>query len=77
MVLTPDAHFIVLRFASSLRSKCAKRVLKEMSSWISDQKVGPFYPDGLPNRNVFIADFVDINDNQFCKIVVDLNHKLL
>lgn len=30
-----------------------------------------------PTSNVFIADFIDLNDYEFCRTVINLNEKLL
>ena len=76
-ILTPDARFIVPRFYSTLRKNCAKKVDSQMSDWIKDQTPGEFNEGDKPRPNIFLADFVDIRDNNFCKIVVDLNMKLL
>lgn len=75
-VLTPDANFIVPRFYSTLRKKCAKQVDAKMTDWIMQQTPGEFKDGGQPRPNVFLADFVDIRDNNFSRIVVDLNMKL-
>ena len=75
-VLTPDVKFIVPRFYSSLRKTCAKKVDQQLVQWIKDQRPGR--PEAQSsNANVFLADFIDIKDNNFSKIVVDLNQKLL
>lgn len=75
-LLTPDANFILPRFYSSLRKKCAKKVDKQLSEWVKQQTPGKFKDGEKPTANVFLADFVDIRNNNFCKIVVDLNMKL-
>lgn len=75
-VLTPDANFIIPRFYSTLKKKCAKKVDKDMSEWISELNPGNFREGEKPKVNVILADFVDIHDNKFSKIVVDLNAKL-
>lgn len=76
-ILTPDARFIVPRFYSTLRKKCAKKVDTEMTAWIEEQSPGEFSDEENPKSNVFLADFVDIRNFNFCKTVVDLNMKLL
>lgn len=75
-VLTPDVKFIVPRFFSSLRKKCAQPVCDKLSKWIENQSPGPFSAADIPKSNVFLADFIDIKDCNFCKIVVDLNLKI-
>lgn len=75
-VITPDANFIVPRFYSTLRKKCAKKVDKDMTDWIEQQSPGSFYEGEKPKVNVILFDFVDIHDNKISKIVIDLNMKL-
>lgn len=76
-VLTPSVQFIVPRFFSSLKETCAQPVLKKLSKWITEQQPGPYRDGDKPTCNVFIADFVDIQDMDFCKMVIDLNSKIL
>ncbi|KXJ75575.1 PI-PLC X domain-containing protein 3 [Aedes albopictus] len=76
-VLTPSVRYIVPRFMSSLRATCAKEVDKKLSDWIKSQTPGPFGVDDRPKSNVFLADFIDIQESNFCKIVVGLNRKIL
>lgn len=76
VLLTPDAKFIIPRFYSSLRKACAYKVDSKMLDWLKEQTPGVFSTDEKPTVNVILADFVDILDNNFCKIVVDLNMKL-
>lgn len=41
------------------------------------QKPGPFELNGNhPTSNVFIADFVELNNFQFCRTVIELNDKI-
>ena len=75
-ILTPDANFILPRFYSTLRKKCALKVDSQMIDWIKEQSPGNFEEDSQPNSNVFIADFVDLFDNLFTKTIIDLNMKL-
>ncbi|XP_055592727.1 PI-PLC X domain-containing protein 3 [Uranotaenia lowii] len=76
-VLTPSVRFIVPRFMSSLRATCAKEVERKLLDWVKAQVPGPFGADDKPKCNVFLADFIDIQDNNFCKTVVSLNKKIL
>ncbi|XP_052868522.1 PI-PLC X domain-containing protein 2 [Anopheles cruzii] len=76
-VLTPSVRYIVPRFMSSLRATCAKTVDKQLMEWIKLQTPGSFEGEDKPRTNVFLADFVDIADNQFCRVVIGLNRKLL
>uniref|UniRef100_A0A182IYF0 Phosphatidylinositol-specific phospholipase C X domain-containing protein n=1 Tax=Anopheles atroparvus TaxID=41427 RepID=A0A182IYF0_ANOAO len=76
-VLTPSVRYIVPRFMSSLRATCAKTVDRQLLEWVKGQVPGTFAGDEKPRPNVFLADFVDIADNQFCKVVIGLNKKLL
>lgn len=64
------------RFYSSLRSSCAETVRRKMFDWIAAQRPGVFVGLQTPTSNVFIADFVDLNDNEFCKLIIGLNTKL-
>lgn len=61
----------------SLRRACADKVRKGLFAWIKTQKPGKFERGEKPTSNVFIADFIDLKDNDFCKIVVGLNEQLL
>lgn len=76
-ILTPDANFIIPRFYSTLRKNCAKKVDKEMLDWIKDQTPGEFGVGDKPKSNIFLADFVDIRDNNFARNVISLNSKIL
>ncbi|XP_055916022.1 PI-PLC X domain-containing protein 2 [Eupeodes corollae] len=70
-IFTPTVRYITLRFLSSLRSS-AKKVDKELCSWIKSQQPGPFNKN-KPTVNVFLGDFVNLKDGQFCQWVIDLN----
>lgn len=61
----------------SLRRACAEKVRKGLFDWIKTQEPGQFQRGQKPTSNVFIADFIDLKDSEFCKIVVSLNEKLL
>lgn len=61
----------------SLRRACAEKVRKGLFDWIKTQAPGIFQRGQKPTSNVFIADFIDLKDGEFCKIVVSLNGKLL
>lgn len=74
-IITPDPKYIMLRFFLSLKWT-AKRVETYLQPWISTQKAGTFHGSGRPTVNVFIADFVEINQGEFCKLVVGLNNLL-
>lgn len=80
-VLTPTPAFIVLRWISSLRDKCALPVINDVLPKLSDFSPGPPAPDNATFSrapvNVVIADFVDINDSIFSKTIIQLNMKLL
>lgn len=50
---------------------------KKLIDWISVQRSGPFELNGnRPTSNVFIADFVELNNFQFCRTVIGLNDKI-
>lgn len=76
LLLTPDAKYIIPRFYSTLRKTCARQVDSQMFDWLREQKPGIFKLGEKPTINVILADFVDIQDNNFSKIVVDLNMTL-
>lgn len=77
-VLTPPATFILTRFYSSLRGACAETVRRNLFDWLRAQQPGPYTPGSdAATVNVLIADFVELNDGEFCKSVVALNRKLL
>lgn len=76
-LLTPDANFIIPRFYSTLRKNCAKKVDTELLDWIKEQTPGEFSLGDKPKSNIFLADFVDIRDNNFARTVVSLNSKIL
>lgn len=69
--------FGIHRFYSSLKKKCAKKVSKKLTKWIELQKPGPFSLNAdQPTSNVFIADFIELNDFAFCRTVIELNNKI-
>ncbi|KAJ8712204.1 hypothetical protein PYW07_005046 [Mythimna separata] len=80
-VLTPTPTFIVLRWISSLREKCAVPVLRDVLPELA--QFSPGRPTSKRNSvsrspvNVVIADFVDMNDAIFPRTIIDLNMKLL
>uniref|UniRef100_A0A336M9J6 CSON014078 protein n=1 Tax=Culicoides sonorensis TaxID=179676 RepID=A0A336M9J6_CULSO len=76
VVLTPDVKYIVPRFLFSLKSRLAKPLQKKIKKWLIEQQPGPFIEGEKPTCNVFLADFIDIKNSEFCKIVVDLNEKI-
>lgn len=53
-----------------LKSSCALPVLQTLTEWIVTRKSGL---DHWPGHNIFIADFVDLNEFQFVKAVLSLN----
>jgi len=77
LVLTPTYRFIIARIYSSLKNKCAEEVVDNCKAYIESRKPGPFKEYEARTSNVFIADFVDLEDNYFAKAVIDLNMKLL
>ncbi|XP_053959863.1 PI-PLC X domain-containing protein 2 [Anastrepha ludens] len=74
-ILTPSGKYIALRCFSSLH-RTAKKVDKKIQPWIEEQMPGPFQENEPPKTNVFITDFVNLNDGQFCNSVVELNFKI-
>lgn len=71
-IITPTPRYITLRFLSSLRSS-AKKVNKKLYPWIKSQQPGPFNYKEKPTTNVFLGDFVNLKNGQFCLWVIDLN----
>lgn len=47
-----------------------------MTDWIKNQKAGPFSNEDQPTSNVFIADFIELKNFQFCRTVIGLNAKI-
>ncbi|CAH0720406.1 unnamed protein product, partial [Brenthis ino] len=77
-VLTPTPAFILFRWVSNLRDKCAKPVKNEIYPKLEEFSPGrPMNRDGPGAVNVIIADFVDLDDALFPKIIIQLNYKLL
>lgn len=74
-LITPTGRYIALRIFFSLKGT-AKRVDKKLKGWILEQMPGPFFDGQRPRPNVFLADFVNLKDGQFCDWVVQLNSKL-
>ncbi|KAH8352793.1 hypothetical protein KR084_006392 [Drosophila pseudotakahashii] len=74
-LITPTGRYIAFRLFFTLKST-AKRVDKKLQPWIQEQIPGPFEPKEDPTVNVFLADFVNLKDGQFCDWVVELNTKL-
>lgn len=92
-VLTPDGKFILEKWVNeedegeshnyilslsslihNLKSACAMPVLQSMTQWIRTRKSGP---EEWPGHNIFIADFVDLNEYQFVRAVLSLNGLVL
>lgn len=77
-VLTPTPAFILFRWVSTLREKCAKPVKNEIYPKLSEFSPGrPIDRDGPTPVNIIIADFVEMDDAIFSKTVIQLNLKLL
>lgn len=51
---------------------------KKLIDWIRVQRAGPFTMNAnQPTSNVFIADFIELNNSAFCRAVIELNTKIL
>ncbi|XP_030561263.1 PI-PLC X domain-containing protein 2 isoform X1 [Drosophila novamexicana] len=74
-ILTPTGRYIALRVFFTLK-RTAKRVDKKLKPWILEQLPGPFASGQSPRVNVFLADYVNLKNGQFCNWVVELNTKL-
>lgn len=60
-----------------MKKKCAVSVNKKLIDWIKVQQPGPFDLNAnQPTTNVFIADFIELNNFEFCRTVVELNNKI-
>jgi hypothetical protein len=70
-------NILFFRLFSNLRDACAKKVINELSEWVQQQTPGRFEVDEIPTSNVFTADFVEIEDWKFCKLVINLNNKIV
>lgn len=77
VLLTPTTGFILPRFYSTLRSTCAKKVDKKCRDWLMNQTPGRFGENDKKLSNVFLFDFVDLQDGNIVKIIIDLNMKLI
>jgi len=60
-----------------LQKSCAQVVNKKLKKWIEEQVPGVYQDGENPTINVFIADYVNLQNCQFCKIVIELNYKIL
>lgn len=50
---------------------------KELINWIKEQRVGPFTSNcEQPTFNVFLADFIDLKNSEFCRTVIQLNSQI-
>lgn len=49
---------------------------RSLHSWIGMQLPGRFSDYDEPRVNVILADFVDLEDGEFCRWVIALNEKL-
>lgn len=54
----------------SIKESCARAVLRKLDAWFGTCEAGPHTN---PSFNVFIADFVDLDEDQFIKTVIQLN----
>ncbi|XP_068144847.1 PI-PLC X domain-containing protein 2 [Drosophila tropicalis] len=75
VLITPTGRYIALRIFFTLQ-RTAKRVDKKLHPWIMEQIPGPFDPKQKPRANVFLGDFINLKDGQFCNWIIDLNKKL-
>ncbi|CAH2043394.1 unnamed protein product, partial [Iphiclides podalirius] len=79
-VLTPTPAFILFRWISTLRDKCAVPVKDEVLPELINFSPGPPLAKELGNQspvNVVIADFVEMDNAIFSKTIIQLNMKLL
>ncbi|XP_032519035.2 PI-PLC X domain-containing protein 3 isoform X1 [Danaus plexippus] len=77
-VLTPTPAFLLFRWLSNLREKCAKPVKNEIYPKLSEFTPGrPVAGEDKAPVNVIIADFIEMDNATFSKTVIKLNLKLL
>ncbi|XP_045775125.1 PI-PLC X domain-containing protein 3 isoform X1 [Maniola jurtina] len=77
-VLTPTPGFIIFRWISNLRERCAKPVKNEIYPKLAEFTPGrPADQNGPTPVNVIIADFVEMDNSIFSKSVIQLNMKLI
>lgn len=74
-ILNPEGYYVSSRFGSTMM-KPARKILRNLKTWIESQKVGEFNGETQHSVNVIIADFVDLRNGAFSRWVVDLNSKL-
>ncbi|XP_050310327.1 PI-PLC X domain-containing protein 3-like [Anthonomus grandis grandis] len=67
LVLTPSVDDYLQNLLTTLKKKCAVDFAALRTEWIRNQTAGQ---NGV---NIIIADFIDINDNEFSKAVISLN----
>lgn len=48
-------------------------VLKKLNTWFDTCETGP---DAYPSFNVFIADYVDLDEDRFAKTIINLNYRM-
>ncbi|XP_066139925.1 PI-PLC X domain-containing protein 3-like [Euwallacea fornicatus] len=70
LVLTPQVSDILEGLLTTLEQKCAVDFQPARIEWIVGQVPGPH------GANVIIGDFIDLDDNEFSKAVINLNSKL-
>lgn len=50
---------------------------KKLINWIKVQRAGPFSLNAnQPTSNVFIADFIELKNFDFCRTVVNINNNI-
>ncbi|XP_070495159.1 PI-PLC X domain-containing protein 1-like [Chironomus tepperi] len=77
LILTPDGPYILGHLPFTLKTACARDVLNGCKSFLEDQVPGQFKNGEDGKVNVFVADFVDLDDNFYTRTVIDLNMKLI
>ncbi|CAG9798148.1 unnamed protein product [Chironomus riparius] len=77
LILTPDGAYIIGHLPFTLKTACARDVLNKCGSFLENQVPGPFKSGEDGKVNVFVADFVDLDDNFYTRTVIDLNMKLI
>lgn len=70
-VLTPDDSFVRRHLLSSLQKRLVQPCNQTLCEWLKDQRAGPKGP------NIVMTDFVEWNNFQIPKCVIQMNYTLL
>ena len=68
-LLTPKTSFIFRNLCSNLKQKCGVDILQEKFDWIRKKRSGIY-----GKLNIIISDFIELENYQFPKMVIELNY---